>query len=505
MSFRRNLIANYFGQFYVALVSIVVAPLYLKYMGAEAYGLVGFFLMLQAWFQLLDMGLAPAMAREVARFRGGANDSLSLNRLLSALEGVFVSVGVLAALILIAASHFVATGWLEVRQLDAGDVQGAIILMALIVALRLIGGLYRGVINGFERLVWLSGFNVSIATARFVLIIPYLAYIGATPGEFFGFQLLLAVVELAALVVHAHRIMPSASSRSAMWEWRPVGGVLKFALGVSFSGVVWVLITQVDKLILSMVLPLSEYGHFTLAVLAAGGISIVSAPISGALLPRLTKLNAECDQVALIRLYRNATQITALVAVPLTLFLVFFGEEVLWLWTGNVGIARQMAPVLALYALGNCVLALAAFPYYLQFAKGDLKLHLVGSGVFVAMLVPLLIWATKEYGMVGAGYAWLLSNLVIFFFWLPFVHRRLLRGLHLKWVMGDIVPIAVFPSLVGYFFSRIINLPTEKAMAFLYMLMMVVGLGLVALASSSWTRNSICDIWRKFTAQRAIR
>ena len=31
-------------------------PLYIKYMGAEAYGLVGFFTMLQAWFGLLDMG-----------------------------------------------------------------------------------------------------------------------------------------------------------------------------------------------------------------------------------------------------------------------------------------------------------------------------------------------------------------------------------------------------------------------------------------------------------------
>ena len=69
-----------------------MVPLYIKYMGPEAYGLVGFFAMLQAWFNLLDMGLTPTIARETARFRGGATDALSYRRLVRALEGVFLVV-----------------------------------------------------------------------------------------------------------------------------------------------------------------------------------------------------------------------------------------------------------------------------------------------------------------------------------------------------------------------------------------------------------------------------
>ena len=77
MSLKRNILASYASQIYVTLVGILILPLYLKYMGAEAYGLVGFFTMLQAWFNLLDMGLTPTVARETARFRGGATDALS--------------------------------------------------------------------------------------------------------------------------------------------------------------------------------------------------------------------------------------------------------------------------------------------------------------------------------------------------------------------------------------------------------------------------------------------
>ena len=72
MTLKKNLLANYASQIYVTVIGIVMVPLYVRYMGAEAYGLVGFFAMLLVWFNLLDMGLTPTVARETARFHGGA-------------------------------------------------------------------------------------------------------------------------------------------------------------------------------------------------------------------------------------------------------------------------------------------------------------------------------------------------------------------------------------------------------------------------------------------------
>jgi len=66
MTLRNNIIVNYVSQIFITLICILVLPLYIKYMGAEAYGLLGLFAMLQAWFNLLDIGLTPTMARETA-------------------------------------------------------------------------------------------------------------------------------------------------------------------------------------------------------------------------------------------------------------------------------------------------------------------------------------------------------------------------------------------------------------------------------------------------------
>ncbi len=50
VSLRLNILASYASQIYLIVISIAILPIYMKYMGAEAYGLVGFFAMLQGLF-----------------------------------------------------------------------------------------------------------------------------------------------------------------------------------------------------------------------------------------------------------------------------------------------------------------------------------------------------------------------------------------------------------------------------------------------------------------------
>ncbi len=450
LNLKINILANYVSQIYVTLIAIIMLPVYIKYIGVEAYGLVGFYAMLQAWFNLLDMGLTPTMARETARFNGGATNALSLRRLLRAMEGIFIGVALIGGAALMAGAGRIAVSWLKVQQLPLFEVQKAIMLMAVIVALRWVSGLYRGTINGFERLVWLSGFNIAVATARFVLVIPIFIYVGTSPTIFFSYQLLLAVIEVSVLIMHTYRLLPKVDSVQYLpWQWEPLRNVLKFSLTIAFTGSVWLLVTQTDKLLLSKLLPLKDYAFFTLAVLLAGGVMVVSGPVSNALMPRLAKLSAEGDEVGLIRLYCNATQLVGVIAIPAAMVLALFAEQILWVWTGNAEIAGKAAPVLRLYALGNGILALAAFPYYLQFAKGDLKLHLIGNVLFVVLLIPALILATMQFGVIGAGYAWLGANAIYFLTWIPRVHGRFLKGLHVQWLLRDIFPIALTSTLVG--------------------------------------------------------
>lgn len=468
MSLQKNILASYISQLFVTLTGIVMVPVHVRFMGAEAYGLVGFFAMLQVWFQLLDMGLTPTLAREVAQFRGGAIGALALRQLLRAMEGVFIGVALIGCIVLMTGSGAIAVNWLKVQQLPLIEVQNSIMLISIIVAMRWVSGLYRGAIMGFEQMVWLSTFNSILATARFVIVIPYFMYVGASPTDFFLYQLVLALIEVTVLVMQTYKLLPKIGPQQRIgWVWATLKGPLKFSATISFASLVWVLATQADKFLLSKLLSLTEYGYFTLAAVVAGGVVTISNPVSGALLPRLTKLNAEGNDVALTALYRGATQLVVVMAVPATLVLALFSDQVLWVWTGDAILVEKVASVLTLYAVGSGISVIAAFPYYLQYAKGNLKLHLIGSFLFIILFVPTLILAIAKLGMVGAGATWLAINLIYFILWVPVVFRCFAPGLYWQWLMRDVVATSAPAILCAWLISKNATWPIGKeAMGF---------------------------------------
>jgi len=258
---------------------------------------------------------------------------------------------------------------------------------------------------------------------------------------------------------------------------------------------VWVLVTQIDKLVLSKILSLTEYAYFTLAVLVAGGVGVISGPISAALLPRMSKLAAAHDDASLVQLYRSATQLVGVIAIPTSFALALFSKQVLWAWTGDVGIADSAGAVLKLYAIGNGMLAISAFPYYLQFAKGELRLHLIGSGLFLILLIPTLVWATLQYGSKGAGWAWLSANFIYLLAWVPVVHSHFFKGLHKLWLLKDIGPILLTTS-IGAIFLMYFNIPLETRIS-VALSIIFFGFLLLAFAASGsiLVRKIISDYW----------
>jgi O-antigen/teichoic acid export membrane protein len=197
----------------------------------------------------------------------------------------------------------------------------------------------------------------------------------------------------------------------------------------------------------------------------------------------------------LIDLYRKATQLVAVIALPVSLMLACFAEPLLWAWTGNAATAAHAAPILRLYALGNGIMALGAFPYYLQFAKGDVRLHLIGNLLFVVVLIPTVIWATLNFGATGAGWAWLGANAIYFLFWVPLVHRRFAPDLHRRWFFQDIGPVALVTVLAAVSAMALLIHPESRLG--LVALLLIIGMAVMSLAilSAAPCRGFVRQKW----------
>jgi O-antigen/teichoic acid export membrane protein len=333
---KANIFAGYISQLYVMVVSILCIPIYIQYLGVASYGLVGFFAAIQGWFSLVDMGLMPAIARESSKYQAGAISALDFRRIYRILTAIFVLIAVFVGAVLWFQANNIVENWLKIDGIEVWQVKYSVQAMSICIALRWFGGLYKGVLTGAEKLVSLGIFNIGIGTVRYFGVISAMFVYGATPTVFFTYQLIIAGLEVVGLFLLNQKFVPAINGGEIIgWSLKPISNIFKFSATISFATFIWVANTQSDRLVLSGVLSLVNYGYFTSAVLIASGINLLTAPISTSLMPSLTRLHAQNNINQYISLYRAATQWVVIIAGSAAAVLVFLGHQIIYAWSGS--------------------------------------------------------------------------------------------------------------------------------------------------------------------------
>ncbi|WP_446730900.1 lipopolysaccharide biosynthesis protein [Pseudomonas sp. SST3] len=486
----RNTGLSYAGQAYALLIGILVLPFYLGHLGAEAYGLIGFFAVLQAWLQLLDAGLSPSLVRQIAHFRGRSAASVQHyepGQLLRSFEIIFLPLASLTILSIHVSSGWIAHQWLQAQDLSTATIVHCISLMGLMVGLKLYATLYKSGLQGLELHAWLNGANIVIATLRYVGGLFLVARISQDPLDFFVFQTAIAVIETLVFAAKAYALMPNPKLLTG-FDWTVVKPVLPFAAGISLTSVLWIVLTQLDKVLLSNVLLLKEYGYFSLVALISTGIMTLTNPLVQTLLPRMTMLVAEGRIADMQALYLNATRFVCSLLFPLSGVIAFHSAELVFAWTGDAEAARWSRLVLPWYVLGSAIMAVTAFQFYLQYAYGQLRLHVWFSLVSAALSIPLVVYAALEHGVYGAALSWFGLRMLTFLIWPQMVHKRFAAGLHRQWLQ-DLLRITAMTGL-----GLLIGEPVFAAIASDNRFDILLGLavsGLICLALVAFTSKPL--------------
>ena len=478
MSLKKNTIANYLGQGWTALMGLAFVPVYIRYLGMEAWGLVGFMGMLQAWLTLLDMGLTPTLSREMARFQAGAHSAQSIRDLLRSLEVIYGGVAIAVVSIVWVIAPWLAVHWLVAAQISAETVAQSISMMGLVLAARMAEQVYRGAIQGLHRQVWLNGMQSVLATLRWAGAVGVVAWWGGGIEAFFWWQGMVSLLSVAILARQTYHWLPSGE-RSARFDLTAFVRIRRFAGGMAATTLLALLLTQVDKLLLSKLVSLEEFGYYTLAASAAGALYFLVTPIATAVSPRLTELVAKSEQQVLIDTYHRASQWLAAVLIPAAVVMAAFAEPLLYVWTGNVNLAQQAAPLLALLALGTLCNGFMHVPYMAQLAHGWTGFAVRMNIVAVGFIVPAVLWAVPRFGAIGAAWAWVALNAGYVLIGVHFMHIRLLPGEKWRWYRRAVIVPLIVGTITALALQNLIILPQSRVA----MAAVLTGIGLLVMAA----------------------
>lgn len=434
-----GLLLGVFGGAWNAVVTVLCVPWFVHLIGIERYGLIGVFVTLQAVIGLLDLGIGATINREMAR-SAALGDLDHPRRLLRSLELVYTGVAILVAAIVALAAPLIATVWLKPGAIGRGEIEAAVRLMGIVIALRWPLGLYFGALIGLHRPQASYVITTALATLASIGAVLVLGYVERTIAAYFLWQAGAALLALLCARQAAWRAMDGAAG--ARFDRNLLGSVLLRSVMMSGVAITGVVLTQVDKFAVSASVPLAVFGRYSLAGVMATGLSILVIPTFNVIYPRLSALVATDRPGEQAAFFRLGSRLFLACLFPAALSACVHARDLLQIWTGNAALAAATAPVAALLCLGSTLNGVMIFPYALQLAEGRTRRLLAIGCAMIAIMVPLTILLVGRHGAIGGAWSWVALNAINLAL-LVGAMRAGLPGLGPRWLLRDVLPALV--------------------------------------------------------------
>jgi O-antigen/teichoic acid export membrane protein len=447
----KNVIANFVGRFWSILSNFLFIPLYINLLGFESYSLISFSLIIAGVMAVLDAGFSATLSRELARADLNFTEK---NRIFGTLETIYFLITIIAIALVLFASNAIATDWVSSNTYNSEEISFFVKIISFDIGFQLLIRFYLGGFIGLEQQIKSNILQVAWGIARNGLVVMVLFFIPSLM-IFFVWQAASTIVfALVAGLLLRKEINRKYSLTIRRIEKDVLLRIWKFAGGMLLISLVAALNTQMDKLIISKLLPLESLGYYTLAVSLSMGIVVVVNPISVAILPRLTSYFTGNRISDAQDLFQKVNVTVSILVFSILAIMSYFSYELIFVWTGDANIALKVSPFLPIIAFAVSMLSLATIPYNIAIANGYTKLNNILGVVSLLITLPGYWLATSRYGAIGAAYVFCTVQFFITIIYMYLINKKYFGVSKLKDLFFKPLLLPLFLCLgIGFVFS----------------------------------------------------
>ena len=404
----------------------------------EGFGVWALVFSITGYFNLLDMGFRSAVVRYSAYYRARGEDQ-QINILLNTTLAYFSAISMFLILLSVALAP-TAGRWFTVSPAYAALFPKVVLLVGINLAIGVAFNVFTGCVEGFQRFDISNGIWVATALIRNPGC-ALLVWMGYGLVEMAMLVLLTQIILCVSYAVACKRIFPSLRLG---WQYVE-GGMLRRTASFGLHNFVGALSLQsldlTPSVLIGRMQSVEQLGYYNLPLrllqYAAEGVSRVGLIVA----PRAAELSASGQKKHIADLATFANRYCLVLYLPLTIFLLHYGPELLrvWLKERGVEVAAHSGPLLPVLLAGT-TLALAA-----QFSSSTV---LVGMGRHqryswslaceAVLSAVLMILVLPSQGIFGA--AVIASALMIS-----------VRGLLTPWLVSKVLEIPLISYLSGIY------------------------------------------------------
>lgn len=377
--------------------------------------------MLQAILGLLDAGMSQALVREVAvRFDLTDKGRYRTASLLFGFERIYWIFALCAGFVVVLSADTIAMHWLNLDGLPVAIGREAVYGAAAIFAAQFPGSIYRSLMVGAQAQLAMNGIMSGGALLRHVGGVAVIV-VWPTLSAYLMWHATIALLETLIRGRWAWSVLQVKRSQ-VRWNTNELRPVWRLVAGMSGATLLGALTVQMDRIVLSRMVGVEQFGYYTVAATVALGSLQLINPLTQAVLPRAIQMRN--DPVALRSLsVKLAGLIALLVGLGAIMFAVI-GEWLLDVWLRSPEVVAAIYPMLAVLLAGVALNAFYNVGYVNWLAHQKvhrvLQVNAIALALSVVLIPPLVIWQ----GTIGAAFGWLAINLIGFVFSLGWLKRK---------------------------------------------------------------------------------
>jgi len=460
--------------------------MYVKLLGIESYGLIGFYTSWVAIIAIIDTGISATMIREIAWRSARPEENDSISTLVTTLEwsywGIILFFGFVSFLIAWIYGGF----WFNDSQLSSETIRDALLLMSIALVAQVPSGFYTSGLIGLQQQSISATVLALFGTVRGVGAVVVLVSISSDIRLFFIWQIVISLFQTIAMRYFMYGKI-NTSSLVARFSYDTLDDVKVFAGKMMLITVLGVLVSQMDKMMLSRMISMEMLGYYMLAWTVASGLMRFTIPLLQVVSPYLTETVSKGDSKELEKKISFSSQIMTSMIVPPVVLIILFSEQIILLWVGDPLIAVNVGNILPYMIVGTLMISVAYIPLSVLYSRGMLDDVLKINFISALILLVSIYLAITEYGVIGAAICWA-GYCVILYFAYHLVENsckeKSLMQIFYSMVCDFVLPLIVVFIVVGAGRYTINYFSIKNDVAMIIMLIVLLGISWVAVILS---------------------
>lgn len=391
----RSVAWNVIGMVAVSLTMLITIPLFLRFFGAERYGILATVWVFFGYFSILDFGMGPAVVNMLSKPDRGHGRAAS---------GVFWTACIMNLAVGMVLGGVLFVGFLTAGSLGAfspGPIReelfDALPWLLVMMPVSLIYPILVGALDA-RRLFGLANANQVTATVLGqALPLVAIAVVEPTLNVAIAGSVLGRVASAIALLVFCVRKLELTAPR---FEWPLVRELMSFGGWVALSSSVGLILDTADRMVIASVL-----GGASAAWYAISYNLVTRARVLPHAIARVLYQRVSADPQGNTHLLAGGARVMTLILIPALAIGMVLIDPLCRLWIGAQA-AETVLPVARIMLLGIYANCIAYIPLIALQARGDpdrlARIHLIQMPFF---LLGMYL-ATRHFGTTGAAIAW---------------------------------------------------------------------------------------------------